>query len=70
MNDELNQLGLLLLRIFFFFLATVWPAEFPSQELYRSHSCDLGHSCGNASSFNLLCWAGDGTCVLVLQRCH
>ena len=29
---------------------------------------ELYHSCSNARSFKPLCWAGDGTCVLMLQR--
>ena len=32
--------------------------------------CRLRDSCSNTVSFNPLCWAGDGTCLLVLQRCH
>ena len=42
--------------------------EFSGQELHMSRCCDL--HCGNARSFNPLCWAGDQTCVLVLERCH
>ena len=33
-----------------------------------SHSCDPSCRCGNTGSFNPLCWAGDRTCVLTLQR--
>ena len=49
---------------FFSFLTTPWHIEFQGQ---RSH---LGSSCGNTRSFNPPCWAGDGTCLLALQRCH
>ena len=31
--------------------------------------CDLCRSCSNTRSFNPLCPARDGTCVLALQRC-
>ena len=33
-----------------------------------SHNCDPSCRCGNTGSFNPLCWAGDRTCVLTLQR--
>ena len=34
----------------------IW--KFLGQRLSPSHNCDLGHSCGNARSFNPLPWAG------------
>ena len=37
----------------------VW--KFLGQGLNPSHSCELGHSCGDDGSFNLL--AGDRTCT-------
>ena len=44
------------------FLDIPWHMEFLGQ------GADLSHSCGDAGSFNPLCWARDQTCVLVLQR--
>ena len=44
--------------------------EFPGQRSDMSNCCDLHWSCGNATSFNPLCLARDGTCNLALQRCH
>ena len=58
--------------VFFFFfscLATLWHVEFWGRGPHLSHSCDLCHSCSNAGSFNPLCWAGEPTCALVLQKC-
>ena len=49
---------------FFAFLAA------PGQGCDLRHSCNLRHSCGNTRSFNPLCWAGDQTHVLMLQRCQ
>ena len=52
-------------RIFFFsFLASLRHMEFPGL------GSDLCCSCGNARSFNPLCWAGDQTHVLALQKHH
>ena len=34
----------------------------------QAHSLELHHSCGNARSFNPLCWAGHQTCIPTLQR--
>ena len=48
------------------FLATPWHMEFPGQGSAPSHSCSPCHSGGNARS--LTHCAGDGTCVLELQR--
>ena len=56
--------------------ATLWVGDFfflikfPGQGSNTSYSCDLHRSCSNARSFNPLCWAGDWTCILVLQRCR
>ena len=55
---------------FFFFLATWRHMEFLGQGSDPSCSCDLHYSCGNARCFNPLCWAGDGTSVLVPQWGH
>ena len=52
----------------FSFSAALRHMEFPGQGSDPSYSCNLRHSCGHAGSFNPLCWAGDRTCVLVLQR--
>ena len=54
---------LLLMYVEFFLLASLWHMEFPGQGSDPRHSCDLW-------ILNPLCWAGDGTCVSVLQRCH
>jgi len=55
---------------FFFFLFWLAMAyEVLGQGSDPSCICDLHHNCGNARSFNPLCQAGDGTCVLKLQRC-
>ena len=56
--------------IFFSFLAAPQHMDFPGQGADPSHICHLCRSCSNTRSFNLLCQAGDGTCVLELQRCH
>ena len=58
------------LFIYFLFLAIPRHVKFPGQGLDLSHSCDPRPSCGNGSSFNSPCQAGDWTCVLALQRCH
>ena len=47
------------------FGATPWHMEFPGQGSNPSHNCNLRCSCGNP-----LCWAGDWTWVLALQRHH
>ena len=44
--------------------------KFLGQESYLRHSWDLWCGCGNCGSFNQLCQAVDGTCVLALQRHH
>ena len=41
--------------------------EFLGQGSDLIHSWNLG-SCGNPWFFHPLCWAGDGTCILALQR--
>ena len=51
-------------------LASLQHVAFPGQRSDSSYSCNLCHSCSNSGSFNLLCQAGDQTCVLALQRCH
>ena len=55
---------------FFFlpFLTTLQHIKFPGQGSDPSCSCNLFCNCGNIRSFNPLCWAGDGTCILLLQR--
>ena len=52
------------------FFCTPRRTGFPDQESDPSHSSHLCHSCGNAGSFNPLCWARDWTCVPALQICH
>ena len=53
------------LKLFIFsFLAILGQMEFLGQGSDLSPSCDLCHGCGNAGSFNQLCWAGDQTHVL------
>ena len=42
--------------------------EFLSQGSDPSHSCNLCHSCGSAGSFNALCGAGNGPCLLALHE--
>lgn len=54
----------------FFFFGCPWCLEFSGHRSDWSHSCDLCHSCGNAESFNPLCWAGHWTCILAVQRYH
>ena len=45
--------------------------EFPGQGLDLNCCCDLHCSFyGNTGSFNAVCWPGDWTCILELQRCH
>ena len=53
-------------KLFFFFSAALWHMEFPDQGSNLSQSCHLHHSYGWIS--NPLCRAGDGSCVLELQR--
>ena len=48
------------------FLAASQRMDFPGQGSDPSRSCNLCLGCGNASSFNPLCQAWDGTCVLAL----
>ena len=65
MHDELFQ-GVFVLFFSFFGLFVAY--GFPSSESDLSCSCDQRRSCGNAGSFNPLCWAGIQTCILVLHR--
>lgn len=52
------------------FLSALRHMEVPGQESDPSCSCDLRHSCSNVGSSTPLSRAGDGTHVLVLQRCR
>ena len=47
-----------------------WHMEFPGRGSDPSHSCNPHCRWGNAGSFNPLCWVGDRTCILALQRCR
>ena len=55
---------------FFSFLAAPEHMEFRGQRSDPICSYELCLSCGNTRSFNPLCWAGDQTCLLMLQRCY
>ena len=57
-----------LLPIFSSLLVTPQDMAFPGQGSDENHSSSLCHSSGNAGSLNPLCWAGDRTCILALQR--
>ena len=52
--------GEVIFFLFFFGCPMAW--KFPGQ------GSDLSHSCGNAGSFTLLCWARDGIYDLALWR--
>ena len=54
---------------FFLFLVALQHMEFLGQGSDPSPSCDLHRSYGSTRSFNPLCWAGNQTFILVLQRC-
>ena len=47
--------------LFLFFTRGIW--QFLGQRLNLSRIWDFRHSCGNARSFNPLCWTGDWTCA-------
>lgn len=71
---EITAISLILRWSFFgslsLSLAAPWHREFLGQGSYPNLSCDLHCSFGNGESYNPLCWAGNRTYVLALQRRH
>lgn len=57
---------LLLFSFLFWLLLGIW--SFQASDQVHATVCDLCRSWGHAASFSSLCWAGDQTRVLVLQR--
>ena len=58
-----------LLLLLLLLLGCLWHMKFPGQGSDLSHSFNLCHSCSKCWILNPPCWAGDWTCIPVLQRC-
>ena len=58
-----------IIKVFLFCFVLFWPPQGIRSSWARDQICRC-NLCGNAWFFNLLGWARNWTCVLVLQRCH